>query len=235
MQSLASEYRIFFFFHINLLFFFFFFPQTVLFRVNTVGTKAVVEYMKLAGYSYIRDTLRPFVQNIDKYGIDLEKSASYLPAIRDLFDLIYQSVLRIPSELFLYVFLFFLFFYFINLFLFRFFHSLSDAAISKFADEGSDEDAANNVGLMVVNGFFFLRLLCPAVVSPKLYGVIDYHLDERATLILKNLARILQYLANFKAEVDKDVFDAEGAALLDRFLNENIPKMKRYKKATTRK
>ena len=85
-----------------------------------------------------------------------------------------------------------------------------------------------STGQIVVTSFLFLRLFCPAVVAPQLYNLVDANPDQRTTRILKVIARILQYLANFKTEIEGDVFTPDNARVVNAFLKDNQVNMRNY-------
>jgi len=107
----------------------------------------------------------------------------------------------------------------------RFFHDLRNAANSRF---GPREGEVVPVGSQIVNGFLFLRLFCPAIVAPQLYGLADSDPDQRAGRILKVIARVLQYLANFKTEIEGEVFTPENVKAINAFLAENQDAMRAF-------
>ena len=81
-------------------------------------------------------------------------------------------------------------------------------------------------GYLVVNGFLFLRLFCPAIVAPQLYGLTETDPDLRSSRVLKVIARVLQNLANFKAEVEGESFTPENARAVNQFLKDNQQAMR---------
>ncbi len=54
------------------------------------------------------------------------------------------------------------------------FINIRNAASSRFPDDPQ-------VPYLSVNGFLFLRLICPAIISPSLFGILDFELDENTT------------------------------------------------------
>lgn len=70
-----------------------------------------------------------------------------------------------------------------------------------------------------------MRFFCPAIVSPRLFGIATDHPDERSLRTLKLIAKILQTMANVVEEASaKESFMQE----ITSFIQENIPLMKRY-------
>jgi len=65
-------------------------------------------------------------------------------------------------------------------------------------------------------------------VAPQLYGLADSDPDQRAGRILKVIARVLQYLANFKTEIEGEVFTPENVKAINGFLAENQDAMRAF-------
>jgi hypothetical protein len=106
-----------------------------------------------------------------------------------------------------------------------FFSDVRAAANKAFPSKETEHATAGN---LAVNGFLFLRLLCPAIVAPQLYGLSETMPDLRAGRILKVIARVVQYLANFKTEIEGDVFTPDNARAVNAFLRDNQPAMRAY-------
>ncbi|CAG9772494.1 unnamed protein product [Ceutorhynchus assimilis] len=66
---------------------------------------------------------------------------------------------------------------------------LQKAAVAKWADE-------RHVRTRVVSGFVFLRLLCPALLNPRQFGLVSEQPSPAATRSLVMVAKCLQNLAN---------------------------------------
>ena len=57
-----------------------------------------------------------------------------------------------------------------------------------------------------VAGFFFLRFLCPTIVTPEAYGIIDSPPDTIARRKFLLIAKVLQSFANGARFLDKEAF-----------------------------
>lgn len=66
---------------------------------------------------------------------------------------------------------------------------LQKAVVSKWPDE-------RFVRTRVVSGFIFLRLLCPALLNPRQFGLVSEQPSPSATRSLVMVAKCLQNLAN---------------------------------------
>lgn len=66
---------------------------------------------------------------------------------------------------------------------------LQKAVVAKWPDE-------RFVRTRVVSGFIFLRLLCPALLNPRQFGLVSEQPSPSATRSLVMVAKCLQNLAN---------------------------------------
>jgi hypothetical protein len=60
----------------------------------------------------------------------------------------------------------------------------------------SREDNYTSVRYTSVSGFLFLRLICPAVLNPKLFGLVRESIEPKTARTLTLLAKTLQCLSN---------------------------------------
>lgn len=58
----------------------------------------------------------------------------------------------------------------------------------------------------VVSGFFFLRLICPAVLGPQLFGLQEHHPEDSTARTLTLLSKTLQNMANRVTFGAKEVY-----------------------------
>lgn len=78
-------------------------------------------------------------------------------------------------------------------------------------------------GMQGVGAFVFLRLICPAITAPHLYGLVAFAPDaENAGKVLMLVAKILLGLAN-KRGAPFDADERPGLALLNDFLQQTAP------------
>lgn len=61
---------------------------------------------------------------------------------------------------------------------------LSDQALKKFPTD-------NVVKFTAVAGFLFLRMFAPAILGPKLFGIIEEYTDDKTSRTLTLLAKTL--------------------------------------------
>jgi len=155
--------------------------EGTLFRKNSLSSHLMSQYARLVGKDYLAQTLRPLICGIINssadYEIDphkisdpskLEKNVTALKrAAQDFLLDMMSSVSKFPVVL---------------------------RKVCQYLQK-SVVDRFPNARRKVVGGFFFLRLICPAVVSPEGFGVVDKVDDTtRRSLIL--ISKIMQTLSN---------------------------------------
>ncbi|KAF9190279.1 hypothetical protein BGZ50_000310 [Haplosporangium sp. Z 11] len=169
-----------------------------LFRANTLLTKALEAYMRLVGTEYLDDTLGDILRDICKNKVACEVDPCRLEKNDDIkvqrrilmahtrtcWRAVTESVDKFPKELLLV------------------FSHLQQRLIEKFSDRGSSDEvgpeskSVNLVRYTGVSGFVFLRLICPAILSPRLFYIVREHPEARAHRTLTLIAKSLQGLAN---------------------------------------
>ncbi|KAF9116060.1 hypothetical protein BGX27_005089 [Mortierella sp. AM989] len=169
-----------------------------LFRGNTLLTKALDAYMRLVGTEYLDDTLGDILRGICMNKIACEVDPSRLDKNDDVraqwktlklhtrtcWRAVTDSVDRFPKELL------------------RVFSHLQRRLTEKFSgvesSSGSspDSELASQARYTGVSGFVFLRLICPAILSPRLFHVVKDHPEPHAHRTLTLIAKSLQGLAN---------------------------------------
>jgi hypothetical protein len=134
----------------------------LLFRGNTLLTKAVDHHMKRLGKEYLEETLADKMKEINDRDVDCEVDPhrirfqhdlernwrKLLNVTEEVWKCIYNSSQRCPTDLRL---------------VFR--HVRSCA-------EGRYGDYLRSVSYSSVSGFLFLRFFCAAVLNPKLFGLL---------------------------------------------------------------
>jgi len=183
-----------------------------MFRANSIGTKAIDQYMKVIGMEYLEKTIGDVVRGIcdSKYscevdptrlqkGEDLNQNWQRLIGfVTNVWNCISKSGNDIPKE-------------------FRsIFGHIQKTAKEKF---GSDE-SRSQVRYTTVSGFLFLRFFCPAVLTPKFFGILNDHPDERTRRTLTLITKTLQCLANLGNFSVKEAFmQPMNEFLMDRTSN----------------
>lgn len=153
-------------------------------RRNCVATKILSLYAKTKGYHYLQDTLGPFLKNMvgnpTNYIFELEPEKvkdydefkenleHFERCITELTQSLENNMDRMPC-------------------VFREVCSTIQTTVSKKFPEAKES---------AVSAFFFLRYICPALVSPDTEGLLDKppQPDVRRSLLL--LAKVIQNMAN---------------------------------------
>ncbi|KAJ3188942.1 Ras GTPase-activating protein 1 [Gaertneriomyces sp. JEL0708] len=159
----------------------------IIFRGNSVATKIVDNYMKLIGTEYLHTTLSSLIKGIYTSKDSCEVDPTRLPQGKEadllkrhwkrllnhvtiFWEAIQNSADRCPIELI------------------AVFSDMADAAGRRFPDAKYKYAA--------VSGFIFLRFFVPAILNPKLFGLMSDHPDAVTARTLTLIAKILQNLAN---------------------------------------
>ncbi|XP_033127219.1 ras GTPase-activating protein 1-like [Anneissia japonica] len=159
--------------------------QTTLFRANTLATTLMDRYMRTSAQSFIHRALREVVKKI----MDAKQSCELNPAklekgadvsvnlehlvgfLTEITESIFKSTNFCPPAL-------------------RYLCGCLQRDVK--AKWPSDEI----VHARVVSGFIFLRLICPAILNPKLFNIVSDAPSPMASRTLTIVAKAIQNLAN---------------------------------------
>ncbi|ORX55529.1 hypothetical protein BCR36DRAFT_188243, partial [Piromyces finnis] len=181
----------------------------IIFRGNSLTTKIIDQYMKLIGNRYLNNTLKRQVQNVyatkescevDPSKIDKSEDIKkhwkkLLGYVNNFWDAIRQSVNKCPSKL-------------------KEIFNFTKMEVAKtFENE-------NTVQYSSISGFIFLRFFCPAILSPKLFGLAEQHPDPTTARTLTLIAKILQNLANLTEFASKEPHMSESNNFIKNHINE---------------
>jgi hypothetical protein len=168
----------------------------LLFRGNTLLTKALDFHMKRLGKEYLEETLSEKLREINDRDYECEVDPNKIEGRQELernwrrlinlteeiWRAIYSSVSRCPQELRL------------------IFRHISACAEDRYGD------FLRTVKYSSVSGFLFLRFFVPAVLNPKLFGLLKDHPKARARRTLTLIAKSLQGLANMSSFGTKEAW-----------------------------
>ncbi|KAI1000061.1 hypothetical protein K3495_g8136 [Podosphaera aphanis] len=159
----------------------------LLFRGNSLLTQALDFHMRRVGKDYLADVLTGQISEINSMNPDCEVDPSRISNAHDrnknwslLFTLatnvwesISSSAARFPSEL---------------------------RRVLKYIRAVAEDrygDFLRTVAYTSVSGILFLRFFCPALLNPKLFGLLKDNPQAKAQRTLTLIAKGLQALANF--------------------------------------
>lgn len=139
----------------------------LLFRGNSLLTKALDQHMRRLGNSYLQDTLGALIRDIDESDPDCEIDPNRVSRSEDLdrnwrnlialtsniWNSIAGSASRCPAELR------------------HIFRHIRACAEDRYGD------FLRTVTYSSVSGFLFLRFFCPAILNPKLFGLVKGMID----------------------------------------------------------
>ncbi|XP_051562662.1 RAS protein activator like-3 isoform X1 [Myxocyprinus asiaticus] len=184
--------------------------EALIFRENTLATKAIDEYMKLVGQKYLIDTLGDFIARLysgtESCEVDpLKCSASDLPINqRHLKETCGEVVKRItdmqdsfPAEL----------------------NEIFSSWVTNCEERGQTE-----IGHRLISASLFLRFLCPAILSPSLFGLTQPYPEPNTLRTLTLTAKVIQNLANFTLFGEKE----EYMLFMNEFLEQHWDTMREY-------
>ncbi|CAF9917532.1 MAG: hypothetical protein HETSPECPRED_003508 [Heterodermia speciosa] len=166
----------------------------LLFRGNTLLTKALDLHMQRLGKEYLEDALSEKMRDIDESDPDCEVDPNKVQNSQDLernwrnlvahteniWKSIAASATRCPPELRM---------------IFRHIRACAEDRYGNFL---------RSVTYSSVSGFLFLRFFVPAVLNPKLFGLLKNHPRLRAQRTLTLIAKSLQTLANLSTFGSKE-------------------------------
>eukprot|EP01130_Rhizamoeba_saxonica_P015790 TRINITY_DN713_c0_g1_i1.p1 TRINITY_DN713_c0_g1~~TRINITY_DN713_c0_g1_i1.p1 ORF type:complete len:828 (+),score=213.95 TRINITY_DN713_c0_g1_i1:48-2486(+) len=182
-----------------------------LFRANSVGSKAIDMYMQAAGKPLLGKTIKSVIERIfnEKQALEIDnykpkESKKNLKSLQAYIDEIMHNLAEnldsFPDSL-------------------RFiFKHLTEVLYERFPEE-------ENIKYIGISGFLFLRLICAAILGPKLFGLSEDHPNQKINKSLATVSKTLVKIAGMVPfEIRKEGVEGE----LESYIESKMPEMKDY-------
>ncbi|PQE30266.1 hypothetical protein CJF32_00010141 [Rutstroemia sp. NJR-2017a WRK4] len=168
----------------------------LLFRGNSLLTQALDFHMRRVGKEYLSEILGEQISTINNINPDCEVDPSKIES-SEAFDKNWTSLINLTNDVW---------------------RSIADSAtrcppelrqIFKYIRAVAEDrygDFLRTVAYTSVSGFIFLRFFCPAILNPKLFGLLPDHPQVKAQRTFTLIAKSLQALANLSSFGQKEAW-----------------------------
>lgn len=183
--------------------------ENLVFRGNSFATKAMDSYMKMIGESYLQETLGEFVQSVYEFEDDCEvdpskKTSGNIESNKEnLKTFVEKAWCQIMCSACLFP---------------------SDLRITFHEFRRWCEGRSEDLSTKLISGSIFLRFLCPAILSPSLFHLVQEYPDERTSRALTLIAKVVQNLANFTRFGGKE----EYMGFMNGFVEKEFVNMRKF-------
>ena len=178
--------------------------ENTLFRRNSMATKLLAAYSKLIGKDYLKAAVAPEIKELIKNTPNFEIDPALLSPDEDL-EQNQSNVIKI-CESFL-----------------KYFSNTIEKCPRPIKEichflKGSIRNKFPGAEYTAIGGFMFLRFICPAIISPDQFSIVDQTItDRKLRRCLVIVTKVLQNLAN-RVQFSKEPF----MYFLNPFIDDNL-------------
>eukprot|EP01119_Soliformovum_irregulare_P009379 TRINITY_DN2264_c0_g1_i3.p1 TRINITY_DN2264_c0_g1~~TRINITY_DN2264_c0_g1_i3.p1 ORF type:complete len:1409 (+),score=408.49 TRINITY_DN2264_c0_g1_i3:529-4227(+) len=163
---------------------------TILFRANSIAAKMVSVAGRMMGSSFLKKLLAPLINEVIQHPVGYEVNPERDDIYNDSASLDLMSNANRLMQL-------------SKIFLEKIVESFDECPrgireICIHFKTIAGEKFPGDYWKSIVGGFFFLRFVCPAIVAPAAFGIVDEPPEKEAQRVLVLVSKILQNLANGK-------------------------------------
>lgn len=159
--------------------------ENLTFRGNSLATKSIDTYMKMIGKNYIQETLVSFINSVYELEGDTEVDPQKLTTHNGCLSDNQKCLIKLVEEAWRNIFL--------SIQIFPKNLQLVFSMVRKQCELLERDIIAKKI----VSASLFLRLLCPAILSPSLFSLSPEYPCEKVSRTLTLVAKTIQNLANF--------------------------------------